>query len=265
MIKIKQKFKKFNLNYRNRTIDFPLKLLKFKRTKWNALTFFLKNRKRLPYFFRVKSTNKNPKTKNKKISIYSNLNKNINIINRVGLSNFKLQSSLKKWDRINDTQKISLNVRRHLYQTYDYSISLRQIKKQIFLDKETSNRIEFFKKILKFEFRIDIMLLKTRFFNSTSECRKFINNKNVKVNSKFIKGNYFLTKGDIITIDNYSTNFEIKLSKLKKTFLIYNCFEIDYHTNTIIVLRSFDEISESELPFFFKKYFDIQNFKHSFK
>ena len=163
MIKLKQKYKKFNLEYRNRTIDFPLKILKFKRTKWNTITSFIKNRKRLPYFFRLKSKNENPKSRNKKIKINTHKNiKSDNIIKRIGFSNLKMQSNLKKWDRINNTHKISLNIRRNLYQIYNYSISYNQIKKQIFLDKKLSSKFEFFKKILKFEFRIDIVLLKLR-------------------------------------------------------------------------------------------------------
>ena len=50
---VQKKFKLLKLHRRNRAIDVPLKVLKFGNTSWNSVVEFLKNRKRLAYFFRL--------------------------------------------------------------------------------------------------------------------------------------------------------------------------------------------------------------------
>jgi hypothetical protein len=69
-MRFKKRFKLLKLQRKNRTIDVPLKILKFGHTRWNSIVHFLKNRKRLAYFFRVPSKkkfseNKKSKTKTK--------------------------------------------------------------------------------------------------------------------------------------------------------------------------------------------------------
>ena len=252
-MRFKKRFKLLKLQRKNRTIDVPLKILKFGHTRWNSIVHFLKNRKRLAYFFRVPSKKKFQKTKNRKLKLSDNILKktgNIDIIKKLGFTNMKTQSSLKRWERLNEIYKEALNTRRSFYQTYG--------------KRAIQDRATFLKKILKFEFRIDILLHRLRFFKSSFETRTYLNKKLIKVNSRAVKGNYYLRAGDIITCDCL-ISYKENLASLKTAFLLRNCFEIDYYTGTIVVLRSFDEIYESEFPFFFIKYLDMQKFRYSLK
>ena len=267
-MRFKKRFKLLKLQRKNRTIDVPLKILKFGHTRWNSIVHFLKNRKRLAYFFRVPSKKNFQKTKNRKLKLSDNILKkteNMDIIKKLGFTNMKTQSSLKKWERLNEIHKEALNIRRSFYQTYGSHIRYKELKKQLFPGKRAiQDRATFLKKILKFEFRIDILLHRLRFFKSSFETRTYLNKKLIKVNSRAVKGNYYLRAGDIITCDCL-ISYKENLASLKTAFLLRNCFEIDYYTGTIVVLRSFDEIYESEFPFFFIKYLDMQKFRYSLK
>jgi len=267
-MKFKKKYKLLKLQIKNRSIDVPLKFLKFGHTGWNSQVQFLKNRKRLAYFFRYISKKGLVKSKHRILKISSNILKrssNSNLIKRVGFTNMKIQSSLKKWERLNDVYKEALDSRRKFYQTYQSRISYKELKRELFLNKSNiKDKINFLRQFLKFEFRIDILLHRLRFFKSSCEARIFLNKGLIKVNSRPVKGNYYLRSGDIITCECL-ISYKQNLDSLKKVFLLRNCFEIDFYTNTIVVLRSFNEIYESEIFYFFFKYFDLQKFRYSFK
>ena len=267
-MRFKKRFKLLKLHRRNRAIDVPLKVLKFGNTSWNSVVEFLKNRKRLAYFFRLFRKNKFVKAKGQILKMDSKLLKegvNASLIKRLGITNMKMQASLKVWERLKNNYRDVLDVRRSFYQTYESCVSYKDLKKQLFRSRGLNyNKVEFLRKVLKFEFRIDILLYKLRFFRSSCEARVFLSKGLVRVNSRVVKGNYFVQTGDIITCDcvlSYKKNIEC----LKKAFFLRNCFEIDYYTGTVIVLRSYNEIYESEIPFFFVKYFDWQKLRHSLR
>ena len=93
---------------------------------------------------------------------------------------------------------------------------------------------------------------------------EYINNNLINVNQKFVKGNYILKKGDIINFSGKLKYFE-NLINSKRVFFIRSFLEIDFYTNTIIILQSPSEISTSEFSFLIKKYFDLNKFRYSFK
>jgi ribosomal protein S4 len=265
-MRFKKRFKLIKLRRRSRVLDIPLKVLRFGNTGWNSIVEFLKNRKRLSYFFRLSRQNKSTKSKGQNLKYDFKLLKKSSgsdIIKRVGFTNMKLQASLKIWERLKDNYKESLNVRRGFYQTYESCVSYRELKKQLFLGG-VCDKITFLRKILRFEFRIDILLYKLRFFKSSYEARVYLNKGLIRVNSRVVKGNCFVKSGDIITCDHV-TSYKYNLDCLKKSFFLRNCFEIDFYTGTIIVLRSYNQIYESEIPYFFIKYFDWQKFRYSFR
>lgn len=265
---LKKKFKFLKSQKKNRTIDIPLKVLKFGHTGWSSQAFFVKNRRKLAYFFRFKREQGNLKSKNNVLKLNSRIlkrNNNSNIIKRVGFSNMKTQASLKKWERLYETYANAMVYKRHFYQNVGSHVRYKDLKKQLFSNKLTGkDKIDFIKKLLKFEFRIDILLYRLRFFNSCREARSFLNRGVITVNSKPVKGNYYLQSGDIINT-LVSLPFKKNLSSLKKNFLLRNYLEVDYYTNTIVILRSFNQIYKSEIPYFFPKYFDLQKFRYSFK
>ena len=265
-MRFQKKYKLFNKLQSNRSTDLPVRILKFKHTKWNSLKFYIRNRKRLSYFFRLTNLKKDSffkKRRLRRVKKDSNFLKNINIEKRISLVNLKIQSQVKKWERFSDHYKDCLNLKRHFFNYCDSNVKYKRLKKYLFSQKNSINRNYFFKKILRPQFRIDILLYKLRLCKSSFESRVFLNNNQIKVNSKNIKGNYFVKAGDVIKFDD-KINFDLNLKRIKKNFLLHNFLEIDFYTGTIVILRSFDEISMSELPFFIKGYFDIDKFRFSF-
>ena len=57
-MRFQKKYKLFNLQQKNRSIDLPVRILKFKHTKWNSLSSHIRICKRLSYFFRLSTSTK---------------------------------------------------------------------------------------------------------------------------------------------------------------------------------------------------------------
>jgi ribosomal protein S4 len=102
--------------------------------------------------------------------------------------------------------------------------------------------------LVKPEYWIDILLWKLRFFNSSYEARQQIYNGVILLNNKNILGNVYLKSGDIITFKNF---FKLNIELNNKYFLnnqkIYSFVEIDYYTNTIIIIKDFFELELNDL------------------
>lgn len=178
--------------------------------------------------------------------------------------NLKIRCSIKNWTRNNLYYKSSLLLQKYYYLLYDSNIAYKTLKKFVFAKKKQKGITEIFQTIFGLEFRVDVLLWKLRFFKSTFEARTFINTKLIQVNSKSIKGNHILKKGDIITFHDNLYLAE-NLARLKKNFLLQNFFEVNFYSNTIIILQSPDEIDLATSMFQLRKYFDIFKFRYSFK
>ena len=347
-MRFQKKYKLFSSKIQNTSIDTPLRILNFKRTKWQKIISSIQQRSRLRLFILVKgfikrkikkyqikiikghllnkSTNFSSnsgqnvgnsvsKTNTTDNSLFKNKNlfdevvsqtqnfssffsypakkvqvyvpKNVNRFNHLRNStdfsqdvkkknkfetfnsllsfyNLKIRISAKKWERNKAYYKNSLNLQKYYFQLYDYNIAYYSLKKTIFSQKKIDEQDSFLRSIFQLEFRLDILLWRLRFFKSTFEARTFINNNLINVNQKFVKGNYILKKGDIITFSGKLKYFE-NLINSKRVFFIRSFLEIDFYTNTIIILQSPSEISTSEFSFLIKKYFDLNKFRYSFK
>lgn len=348
-MRFQKKYKLFSSKIQNASIDTPLRILNFKRTKWQKIISSIQQRSRLYLFILIKgfikrkikksqikiiksrllnkftnfspnsvqnmgkypcninttTDNALPKNNNlfdqvvfqtenfpfhfsypaKKIQIY--VPKNVNRLNHLRHSrnfspdvkkkskletyssflsfhNSKIRVSPKKWERNKDYYKNSLNLQKYYFQFYDYNIAYYSLKKIIFSQKKIDECDSFLWSIFQLEFRLDVLLWRLRFFKSTFEARVFINSNFINVNQKFVKGNYLLKKGDIITFSGKLKYFE-NLINSKRVFFIRSFLEIDFYTNTIIILQSPSEISTSEFSFLIKKYFDLNKFRYSFK
>lgn len=90
------------------------------------------------------------------------------------------------------------------------------------------------------------------FFNSSVEARNFVNEKNVLINNKIVRSNYELKKGDIVSFNlnpDYAEKNKYKTirKKYKKSRKFFTFLEYDYYTNSIVVLKNWNELSEDEL------------------
>lgn len=271
-MRFQKKYKFLNLQSHNKSIDIPTRVLKFRRTKWSSLVSSFKKRKRLQFFVFFKAFIKK-RTKAKTVKQFKRLfffNGNLKKFNafkpvkRLSFFNSKLQIPLKKWERYYQRYKTALEVKKYYYQLYDLNLLFKPMKKRLFSSRGVTDYVDFLQSVMQFEFRLDIFLWRLRIFKTSYQAGLFINHNFVRVNSKIVRSNYVLNRGDIISFDG-KINFFSNLKRLKKTLLLNSFLEIDYYTNSIVLLSSVKEMTPLNFSLFMKTYFDLAKFCYSFK
>ena len=210
----------------------PLRILKFRRPKWKRLQKLLLLGKKKKGFFKDNST---------------------------------LKVKFKSWDRVRNYYKGGLKLKHNFYQLFDSSITKLSIKKNFLSKKNLTTRQKFINTLIKPEFKIDILLWRLNFFRSSYQARQSVNDGEIFLNSKnAIRSNITLQKGDIITFTpkkslvNFKTNTILKntyFSKQLSTFV-----EVDYYTNSIVVLKNFNDLSSDDFRLLIRHYFNLKKF-----
>jgi len=210
----------------------PLRVLKFRRPKWKRLQKLILLRKKKIGFFKDNST---------------------------------LKVKFKSWDRIRNYYKGGLKLKHNFYQLFDSSITKLSIKKNFFSKKNLITRQKFINSLIKPEFKIDILLWRLNFFRSSYQARQSVNDGEIFLNFKnTIRSNITLQKGDIITFRpkksllNFETNAILKSMYSSKQFPTF--LEVDYYTNSIVILKNFDELSSDDFRILIRHYFDLKKF-----
>ena len=219
------KFKNFT---KSKTIilSCPLKLNKFKRSKWN------------PYKKIIKSGLKKSKF----------------------LDCSLIFSHYSRWEKKRSFFKENLKVKRNLNQLVDHAVKIKIIKR-LFKSVKKFN-LNYFKVlkniILNFEFRLDILLYRLNFFNSIYAARKGINSSSIQVNKHSVHHNYILKKGDLITLKN-STKFNIESCTVleKKISFFLSFIELDPYNNNIIVIKDLIDLSPHDFTLFITKQHEL--------
>ena len=211
------KFKIFKKT-KNFLLEYPNKILKFKKSNWLSYKNILNSR-------------------NKKRSYFIDYS----IIGCKKHGGFQKKFSFG----------MNLKLRRLLVQHFDCAIKLHSFKRMVLknLKVENKSNVNIIKEILVcFEYRLDILLYRLNFFASSYEARKFIASGYVLVNEEVCKKyNYIAKKGDIIQIQN-SINLLDELLNRKQQVLHFNSFlEVDYYSKTAVVVKDLAEITSLDL------------------
>jgi len=250
------------------------KFFKLQRTKWKPLQksaqFVVRCRqrvKKMVYFLKYQ----NKKNKRYYIKPYKKLRKQKKNL-------FKQQSILIK--NFFATINICPGPKgRLMYHRYYYK-NLINHKKRVTRYFNTNFSLYFFKKLLlnnmnyemsmklafvALEYRLEILLVRLKFFLSKANVKVNILNNNILVNFKPFYPKGLLQSGDIITFKNH-----IHFLKTYKKYLrhYFHCpfIEIDYYSNSIIVIYNLNELNTLYLHsiireklniFLFKNYFNI--------
>ena len=188
---------------------FPLRILKFKKTKWKKVKKILL------------------RTKNRCLF----LEHSIQVL------------STRTWDRIKNYHKTELRFKLNLQKRYDCKLLSK--KKAIF-DKK-SYIIDNF---IKTEYRLDLLLYNLNFFASIYQARQSIKNGLVLINNKpFLSENTVLVKGDIVCLLDDKNN----LPQMIKKELRFSFLEIDYYTQTFIILKNLNNINYQDIVYNFNE------------
>ena len=188
-----------------------LRILKFKRPKWQRIQTFLKN-------------------------------KNLRFDLKPFFDNLRQKSSYKKWDKIRSQYKEGLTLKQSILTLYDHCFSLPYFKKALLGTKSKKKLLLF--ALIKPLFRLDILLWRLNIFNSPYSARHYIQNGLVQINSKKITQVSFITRGDIITLTH---KINASFLSCENFDFLASFVEYDKYSNTIIIIKDFVDITNEDL------------------
>lgn len=216
-----KKYKNFADNYVFINFFPRARLLKFKRPKWLKLKRLLEKKSKKKFL----------------------------------LNNFILKASLKRWDRIKFYYKEGLIIKRALSSFYDNSFSTATFKKFIKVKNTKLLLTLFINSLVKPLFKLDVLLWKLQFYNSIFEAKQAIVTNKILINLNFNKTKTWVAKGDIIQVNDLK-----KIYSNSGLLFLNSFFEIDYYTNTIIVLKDPSDATKQDFIFLLRNFINMKKF-----
>ena len=223
-MRLEKKYKKYS-----KFNSLPKRIFDFKNTKWKQL------KKRNFRQINIKKTLKNP-------FIYHISPRFIN----------KVKSYYKK----------GLNLKTFLILFFNNSINISFFKKELSIKSKKTVKNILINCFIKPLFRVDILLSQLNFFKTSFAARQYINEGKILINSKAVKGNYILKRGDIISFKNFNLNPLFHF--LNSPFKFYSFIEFDRYIKTIIITKDVKMFSNQDINLMLQKFFDINTLKDYF-
>lgn len=152
-----------------------------------------------------------------------------------------------------------LRVKRAIYYLFDNLISYNFFKKATKNVILTKSFLLF--GILKFFFRLDIILWKTNFFNSGYHAQQAIKMGKISLNNAITFRYDFVKKLDHIFISDWSFKIILKNKKNCQLYGFLAFVEFDYLASSIIVIKNIFELSEEDLNLLLENQIDLLKFK----
>lgn len=227
-----------------------LRILNFKRPKWNIIKRDLKQRFLQDHYFKSR---RNPF--------------------------FVLQKAIitpLQWTRLQQLYKLSLQAKVRFVEFYNTTgsssgsslnrISLQTLKRSY---KQSSNIFDF---VVKFEHRLDIFLYRIGFCSSVAEAQLFLSHRKVWLNGHIVTQPHIILKsGDFISFDSDMCSIiqrnlhnQIKLIHLLPLSLPFFA-EINYNTFEIVILEDANENGLNKMSYMFSNFLDLDNLKNYFR
>ena len=170
-------------------------------------------------------------------------------------------SKVNSWQRLRFFYKESLLMKNAVRKYFDGRFSISYFKK--FLKKPRTRCFTLASTFIRPEFRLDILLWRLKVFSSVFLAKFAIRNKQILVNGVIKNFEFFLGEGDVIKFS------QIKMYNLKKYFLKYfkvifipSFIELDFYTNTIVVLKNFNHFKIKDFSSVIKEPLSLHKFKH---
>lgn len=168
------------------------------------------------------------------------------------------------WDKISLNFKSGIVLKRHLLASFDNSIKVSFFKRALSSNLKKSTHQFLVDCLVKPLFRIDILLSRLFFYSSSFQSRQVISNGDVLLNFKKVSPNVFLKKGDILNISPaiVGSTFETISSKFLLNRILNLFVEIDFYTNTVVVVKDISELTNEDLILIVSETFDLRKFKN---
>lgn len=253
-----RKYNKFK--FVNRFYIYPYffhnRIFQFKRPKWTGA-----QKKILSLQTQIKALQRPKKRKN--FSLKKNRVKQIkkNILKNFFFNFVAVKSKTNSWQRLRFFFKESLFMKNAVRKYFDGQFSLSYFKK--FFKKPQTRCFSISSVFIRPEFRLDILLWRLKIFSSVFYSKIAIRNKQITVNNLVKNFDFYLAKGDIIKFSNLKT-YSLKKYFLKyfKILFIPSFLEVDFYTNTIVVLKSFNDFKISDFSSVIKEPLCLHKFKN---
>jgi hypothetical protein len=170
---------------------------------------------------------------------------------------FLVIKSFKILERKKRYYKNSFETKTALLNIYENSISFNKLNKNVCSLK----RYNILNYLIKPHYQLNILLSNLHFFSTPFQANQEIYNKRVLVNDKIIKFNICLKKGDIITFIRKSPfrYFKCFLQRYSFDNRLFSFIEVDYETETIIVIKDFFELSVEDFHLLIKDSIQLKN------
>ena len=205
---------------------FPKRILNFKRSKW-------KNCQKRVYF----QSKKTLKLKNPLI--------------------YQLPS--RTVEKVKNYYRDGLSLKTVLMLFFDQSVNISFFKKELSSHFNKSLKELLINIFIKPCFRVDILLWKLNFFKSSFFASQYINEGKILINSKRVKSNYFLKKGDMVSFK--SENVDLFFKFLNSKLQIYSFVEVDTYLKKIILIKDLKEFSNEDLNLMVQFFFNTNKLK----
>lgn len=182
------------------------------------------------------------------------------------LSNFyfnftHIKSKFYSWGNQRWFFKEDLLMKSSIIKYFDYGFSIDFFKKQF--TKNTKKTYAISSIFARPEFRVDVLLWRLKYFNSIYLAQRGIKTGQIFVNNKCINSKIFLKQGDVLnTCFNKSYFFKKVLIKRFKILFIPSFVEVDYYTNTVIILKNYFNFISMDLNTIIKEPLCFYRFKN---
>ncbi len=250
-----------------------LKQLLNKKSYLNKKRFLFKKAKKvIPNF--SPWTIKNKYFRKRKYLIYLRRKKQIKKLKRwiirrnnrkYSVIKLKLRSNIKMPNLKKKKYKLYLQKKALLSSFLDNQFKIQENKK--ILPFKCNSRLEFLRHCLvKPLYRIDILMYHLQLAINASDAQNKIVYKHVTVNNNYIKANYFLRLGDIVSLDllNFPFIKNIKLLRYPlKTTSYFPFISFDRYSCTITIVKSLSDISFKDIAIIYNRVWErIVSLRH---
>ena len=233
---------------------FPLRVLKFKSTKWKRVQrlLILKKSKQKKLLRGVKPVNSKKKVRS--------------FHKKTFFDTLLIKVGVRTWYRVEKYYENGRRIKNIFHNAFDKSVLTSHFRTTLKFTRKASNTLYAYSStLLKPEFRLDILLWRLKFFNSSYQASQAIAEQKVAVNNKFVQGNFFLSKGDIIVFcPNFklnNLNFHKKEDKTLFSRLVSTSIEVDYYSNSIIILKNWEDLGKEDLYLSLKDSYSLKKIK----
>lgn len=204
---------------------FPLRVLRFKRPKWNRLK--------------------------EQFSSRPLLGKELFDITAV-------KNDFKVWTKVSQSYKEQLQSYSFLSASLNHSINLKKLKKE----SDIKLRKEFYSKMyFQNYYKLCSLTWFANFFTSSFEAKQKTNAKTLLVNNIVATPNLNLVKGDIISIKDPTISLPLVVKKFNNNLNMITNMEIDYYAQTVVIVKDLTELSEEDYYLLCLDYINIQTLR----